>query len=186
MAPIFGRDFSRDEVIDRFGPSDEGMIARELADHTPQIRTEATERYYRAYTDAHDQIWAFEGIEGLLKQLENRALPMAIMTGKGRRAADLSLAHLGWAARFPVVVTGTEVLAAKPAPDGPLLAAQMLGIAPQNCVYVGDSPADLGAARAAQMKPVVAGWHLYFEAQLRAMKPENWAAAPRDVLSFLV
>ncbi len=185
MEPIFNHHFPRDEVISRFGPSDEGMIARELADYPFQTLQDATATYFRAYNDAHDGIFAFDGIEELLQELEKRAMPMAIMTGKGRRAADLSLAHLGWANRFPVVVTGTEVLAAKPAPDGPLLAAQMLGFAPQECIYVGDSPADLGAARAAQMKPVVAGWHAYFLLQLREMAPENWADAPRDVLSFL-
>ncbi len=185
MEPIFGRHFSKDEVISRFGPSDEGMIENELRDHPPEVLEGATARYFRAYNAAHDTIWAFEGIEELLVELEKRALPIAIMTGKGRRAADASLLHLGWMTRFPVVVTGTEVTNPKPAPDGPLLAAQMLGIAPENCVYVGDSPADLGAARAAGMKPVVAGWHLYFEAELRQMAPENWASAPRDVLAFL-
>lgn len=185
MEPIFGRDFSRDEVVARFGPSDEGMIERELSDASPQVLDEAIERYYRAYIGAHQSIFAFDGVEGLIASVEARALPLAIMTGKGRRAADASLAHLGWTARFPVVVTGTEVLNAKPAPDGPLLAAQMLGIAPENCVYIGDSPADLGAARAARMKPIIAGWHAYFLPQLREMKPENWANSPSDVLAFL-
>lgn len=185
MEPIFGRRFSQDEVIARFGPSDEGMIARELRDHGPQVLAEAMEIYYRAYTQAHEQISAFEGIENLLVELEKRAFPLAIMTGKGRRTADISLRHLGWTQRFPVVLTGTEVPNPKPAPDGPLLAAQMLGFAPHNCVYVGDSPADLGAARAAQMKPVVAGWQLYFAGQLREMKAENWANSPLDVLRFL-
>lgn len=185
LEPVFGREFSRDEVVSRFGPSDEGMLERELRGQSPQVFDEALERYYRAYVGAHASIRAFEGIEELLQGLKNRALPLAIMTGKGRRTADISLLELGWGHHFEVVVTGTEVPNAKPAPDGPLLAARLLGFAPRNCVYVGDSPADLGAARAAGMKPVVAGWHGYFEAELRKMEPENWAAAPRDVPSFL-
>ncbi|RYE41051.1 MAG: HAD family phosphatase, partial [Hyphomicrobiales bacterium] len=87
--------------------------------------------------------------------------------------------------RFEAVVAGEEVDNPKPAPDGPLLAAKLLGVAPENCVYVGDSPADLNAARAAQMKPVVAGWHTYFEAQLRTMNPEHWANTPADVIPFI-
>ncbi len=185
IGPIFGRTYSRDEVIARFGPSDEGMMARELADFPAQTLQDATEIYYRAYEAAHDQISAFEGIEELLQTLEKRGTPMAIMTGKGRRAADISLRLLGWEGRFQVVITGTEVTNAKPAPDGPLLVAQMMGFAPENCLYIGDSPADLGAARGAKMKPVVAGWHSYFLAELREMQPENWANVPLDVLSFL-
>ncbi len=185
IGPIFGRTFSREEVVSRFGPPDEGMLERELDTYPTQTLQDAIEIYYRAYWSAHDQIFAFDGIEDLLRELEKRAIPLAIMTGKGRRAADISLKHLGWENRFPIVLTGTEVPNAKPAPDGPLLAAQQLGFAPQNCLYIGDSPADLGAARAAQMKPVVAGWHSYFLPELREMKPENWANSPRDVLAFL-
>ena len=185
LEPILGRTFTRDEVINRFGPSDEGMLERELADFPFQTLQDAIEVYFRAYEAAHDQIFAFEGVEELLQELETRAVPTAVMTGKGRRAADISLRHLGWQGRFPVLVTGTEILDPKPAPAGPLFAAKQLGFAPQNCLYIGDSPADLGAARAAGMKPVVAGWHSYFLPQLREMKPENWANAPLDVLSFL-
>lgn len=185
MKPIFGREFSRDEVVARFGPSDEGMMERELINHPPETFQNAIEIYYAAYENAHDEVIGFEGIEPLLQDLEKRGVPMAVMTGKGRRAAQISLRHLGWENRFSVLVTGTEILNPKPAPDGPLLAAQMLGCAPQNCVYVGDSPADLGAAQNAGMKGIVAGWHSYFLPQLREMKPQFWADEPRDVLSLL-
>ncbi|WP_157947707.1 HAD family hydrolase [Abditibacterium utsteinense] len=185
MEPIFNRTFSRDEVIERFGPPDEGMIGRELKDFPFQTLQDAIEIYYRGYEAASQQTSAFEGIEDLLEELQKRAIPVAVMTGKGRRAAEISLRHFGWENRFEVLLTGTEITNPKPAPDGPLLAAQMLKIAPQSCLYIGDSPADVGAARAAGMKPVVAGWHSYFLPQLREMKVENWANSPLDVLSFL-
>jgi HAD superfamily hydrolase (TIGR01509 family) len=185
MTPIFGCQFSRDEVVARFGPSDEGMMEIELQNHPPEVLASATERYFAAYEGAHGEVVGFEGITELLSELQKRGMPMGVMTGKGRRAADYSLRYLGWNDYFSVVVTGTEVLNAKPAPDGPLLVAQMLGFAPQGCVYVGDSPADLGAARSAGMKGIVAGWHSYFLPQLREMKPEFWADEPHDVLAFL-
>lgn len=185
MVPIFGRSFSRDEVVARFGPSDEGMMERELQNHSPETLQNAIEIYYQAYEGAHDAVFGFDGIGELLEELQNRAFPTAVMTGKGRRAAEISLRHLGWADRFSVLVTGTEILNAKPAPDGPLCAAQLLGIAPQHCVYVGDSPADIGASQNAGMRSIVAGWHSYFLPQLREMKPDFWANEPRDVLSIL-
>ena len=185
LEPILGRTFSHDEVIARFGPNDQGMLENDLREFPSQTLQDAIETYFEVYTAAHDEIFAFEGVEEMFLELERRRVPFGLMTGKSRRAADISLAHLGWSQKFEIVVAGEEVAHPKPAPDGPLRAAELMGFEPQNCLYVGDSPADLGAARAAGMKPVVAGWHLYFEALLRAMGPENWASKPNDVLLFL-
>lgn len=184
VAPLYGRDLSRDEVIDRFGPHDEGMLGIEFSEHPGRNLEEAIETYYAAYEAAHREIVPFEGIEELLRELRKRGLPLGVMTGKSRRAADLTLAHFGWQDKFDIVVTGTEVPNFKPAPDGPLLAAKLLGVAPQSCLYVGDSPADLGAARSAEMVGVVAGWQSYFVEKLRAMQPEYWAETPAEVLNF--
>jgi HAD superfamily hydrolase (TIGR01509 family) len=186
LEPVLGRTYTRDEVIDRFGPHDEGMLKIEMADHLDQF-DETVEIYFQAYTDAHDDgVVAFEGITELLEELDKRGYRLACMTGKGRRAADISLEYLGWTKRFEVVVAGEEVDHPKPAPDGPLLAAKLLGVAPEHCIYVGDSPADLGASRAAGIKGVVAGWHTYFEALLHEMQPERWANTPADVLKYVV
>lgn len=184
VAPLYGRELSRDEVIDRFGPHDEGMLGIEFKPYPERNLEEAIEIYYAAYEKAHDAIVPFEGIEELLQELRKLGLPLGVMTGKSRRAADLTLAHFGWQDKFDVVVTGSEVPNFKPAPDGPLLAASRLGIAPQNCIYVGDSPADLGASRNAGMTGVVAGWQSYFQEKLRAMEPEHWANTPAEVLNF--
>jgi pyrophosphatase PpaX len=185
LEPILGRTFTRDEVIDRFGPYDQGMLQNELPKDDPRFNA-IVESYFEAYTGAHDGVVAFEGISQLLKELDTRGYRLACMTGKSRRAADISLDYLGWKDRFEIVVAGEEVENPKPAPDGPLRAAQLLGVAPENCVYVGDSPADLNASRAARMTGIVAGWHTYFEAKLREMNPEHWAATPEEVLHYVV
>ena len=185
MTPIFGKHYSDAEVVARFGPPDEGMIAQELADHPPAIYDEAVERYFAKFEEADRDIAAFDGIVALLDELAARGVPLGIMTGKGRRAADLTFERLGWNTRFQVLVTGDDVPDAKPAPDGVLLAAREMGFAPQECVYVGDSPADMGAARAAQMTAVVAGWHGFFRAALEQMEPDFWADSPAQLGAWL-
>lgn len=185
LEPILGRSFTRDEVIDRFGPHDQGMLQAELGEGYEGFN-QVVDNYFEAYTKAHTGAVAFEGISELLKVLDTRGYRLACMTGKSRRAADISLEYLGWTDRFEVVVAGEEVEKPKPAPDGPLRAAELLGVAPEHCAYVGDSPADLGASRAAGMIGIVAGWHTYFEAQLRGMNPEKWADTPTDVLHYVV
>jgi beta-phosphoglucomutase-like phosphatase (HAD superfamily) len=75
MEPIFGRQFSRDEVVARFGPSDEGMMEHELENHTPDVLQAADARYFAAYEGAHDAVVGFDGIGELLEELQKRAFP---------------------------------------------------------------------------------------------------------------
>ncbi len=56
------------------------------------------------------------------------------------------------------VVTGDEARAPKPDPRGLLLVLELLGVPPRKAVYVGDSLADLGAARAAGARFAAALW----------------------------
>lgn len=180
LEPVLGRTYSRAEVLARFGPTDEQMLAIELRDH-PATLPGVIENYFAAYQAAQKDVRAFEGIAELLETLR-REFPLAIMTGKSRRAAQISLAHLGWSDEFGAIVSGDDVAAPKPAPDGPLLAAREIGVAPQRCAYVGDSPADWGAASAAGMRGIVAAWHSDFRAELLALQPSRWAESPAAVL----
>ena len=184
LSPIFGRTYSDAEVVSHFGPPDEGMIAKVLQNHSREEYAAAIERYFAAFEEADKPIQAFDGIVPLLDELIARDIPLAIMTGKGRRAAEITISRLGWHSRFGAIITGDDA-APKPRPDGPLLAARELGIAPQYCVYVGDSPADVGAATAAGMKSVVAGWHGFFREKLLEMKYDFWANSPGELATWL-
>jgi 2-phosphoglycolate phosphatase len=183
LAPT-GRTFSADEVISRFGIPDEAMVQRELA-QAPAVEVEAAWKSYIAhYENAHATVRPFPGIAHMLQALQDHGTPLGVMTGKGRATASISIGKLGWKKFFDSIVTGDDVLNQKPAPDGLLLAANELDVAPQRCAFVGDSPADINAGKAAGMFTIVAGWHQHYHEQLRALGPDRWATTPQDVLRF--
>jgi pyrophosphatase PpaX len=128
----------------------------------------------------------FEGIAELLAALKEIGLPMGVMTGKGRRTADITLRQLGWDAVFGAVITGDEAKSQKPAPDGLLQVAGMLGASPGRCLWVGDSPADMKAGKAAGMFTLAAGWHPVYIEKIRALSPDRWANHPREVLQCVL
>jgi phosphoglycolate phosphatase len=72
-----------------------------------------------------------------------------VVTTKGAREADIVLQRLGLSRFFRYVQAGTPGLSLKPAPDGILAALAMLHCAPTHALMVGDTPADIGAGRAA-------------------------------------
>jgi HAD superfamily hydrolase (TIGR01509 family) len=93
------------------------------------------------------------GVVAFLSSLDARGIPWAIATSSRREQVGTSVDALGLD-RAPMVVDGSHVANAKPAPDLLLRAAQELGVAPDGCWYVGDSTWDMQAAVAAGMTPV--------------------------------
>ncbi|ODN69927.1 phosphoglycolate phosphatase [Methylobrevis pamukkalensis] len=97
-------------------------------------------------------------VEDAVRALAASGMPMAVCTNKPTAVSREILADFGLADIFPVVVGGDFGPPRKPAPDLVLVTAQLLGVHPANCLFVGDSPADVGAARAAGMPVIVVGY----------------------------
>lgn len=97
---------------------------------------------------------AFPAMLALLQQWAG-VLPMAIGTGSARVNAERVLENTGLSRYFPVVVSADEVTLHKPNPDTYLLAAELLGIAPERCLVFEDTPIGQQAAQAAGMACVM-------------------------------
>lgn len=104
-----------------------------------------------------------EGAESLLRRLAEMDIPFAVASGASLRRLQktLQIAQLdqligdnGFSADL--------VAHGKPAPDVFLLAAEKIGIAPQHCAVLEDSPHGIKAAIAAGMRAIgfVGGSHL--------------------------
>ncbi len=97
-------------------------------------------------------IRALPGVLELLKTLGKSNVPMAIVSSTPRQNIDLILGSLGIAACFEVIVSGDDIDAGKPDPQGYRLGARKLGIAPDYCIVIEDAVVGIEAARAAGMK----------------------------------
>lgn len=100
----------------------------------------------------------FDGIAALLTALERHGVLWGIVTNKPRAYAEPLVGALGWDRRCAVLVAGDDAAQPKPAPDPLLLACEQLALAPSQCLYVGDDPRDITAARAARMPSVAVSW----------------------------
>lgn len=91
------------------------------------------------------------GAEGLVGRLRDLGLPVGILTRNGRPAVERSLDRFGALSLrdFDIVVTRDDGLAPKPAADGVLHAAGVMGAAPHETLVVGDYLLDMRAGRAA-------------------------------------
>ncbi len=81
-------------------------------------------------------------------------VPMAVASSGWGRVVRQTLTTTGLLELFDVVVTADDVTHAKPAPDIFLLAAELLGVAPADCIVYEDGAPGLEAARRAGMRAV--------------------------------
>jgi len=93
------------------------------------------------------------GAVDLLQSLDKNRQRWAIATSSRREQVDASIKALA-RSRRPIVIDGSNVEHAKPAPDLLLFAARELGVEPSRCCYVGDAIWDMQAAAAAGMPAI--------------------------------
>ena len=153
------------------------------------------EQYRQIYwTKKPSSLRLYQGIEVALDDLQQRGVLLGIVTSKGRSldvegipaGVSAELEGLGIAGRFPVVVGLEDVSKPKPHPEGVLQALQRLDVAAERALMVGDSVADIEAAKAAGCWSCLATWGVPDGAdRARRAQPDLAAAAPRDILRFV-
>lgn len=95
------------------------------------------------------------GTVDTLTWLKDKGYPMAVASSTDQAKTESHLKHVGLWDWFSVAIGGNMVRQTKPNPDIFLLAAEKLGMKPEECLVVGDTPADVLAGTAAGMKVVL-------------------------------
>ena len=108
----------------------------------------ALERFELAAADASEPN---DGVEHVVRALRTAGVAIGVLTRNGREAVDRALLRFPslTAADFDVLVTRDDGLAPKPAPDGVVHAAEVMGSTPEETLVVGDYLLDMQAGRAA-------------------------------------
>jgi phosphoglycolate phosphatase len=125
----------------------------------------------------------FDGVEAVLWRSRPRA-----RAGASSATSRITLPcrwsnSMGWAARCAVLYGGDSLARKKPDPDQLFAAAADCGVAPGDCVYVGDDERDIVAARNAGMRSVAALWgYRLDEDDPLAWQADVLADAPSDLL----
>ncbi len=103
-----------------------------------------------------DRTTLFAGMSALVSELERHDLPWGIVTNKPHRYTVPLMEKLGYAKRAACLVSGDTCARAKPHPMPLQHAAELIGIAPEGCLYLGDDLRDMEAAKAANMTGIIA------------------------------
>jgi HAD superfamily hydrolase (TIGR01549 family) len=155
LAPYLYREPTDAEIVAR-QPSERGRLAEWIGERYADECHEAVWRHYGALHASLGE-GPYDGVLEMLAALRSAGYPLGIVTGKRRGPWEVTERDLALGP-FAVVVTGDEVAAYKPDPQGLLAAAKAMDVEPARCVYVGDALGDLHAGRNAGMRVAAALW----------------------------
>lgn len=180
---VLGVDYPDEELMEAVGgPGLEAQMAAFAPDRVDELV-----RVYRAHNEPlHDELAACEGMDDVLVTLRERGRRLGVVTAKRRVTVELAFARVPVGHLFETVVGGDETERHKPDPEPLLLAAKRLHVAPQDCAYVGDSPFDVRAARAAGMHSVAVTWgRIHDRTRLEPERPHAIVDTPQELLEQL-
>jgi pyrophosphatase PpaX len=169
---VLGREIPREILLANVGqPLPRQM---ELIDAE---RAEALLESYRLHNEEHHDalIEEFPGVEDSLARLRAGGVGIAVVTSKRRFSVEMALKSFpGLGEVVDRFVTMEDTAEHKPNPAPLLKGLEFLGnVPPEEAAYVGDSPFDVAAAKAAGVTSVAVSWGAFSENTLRSAEPDH-------------
>lgn len=116
-------------------------------------------RYREYQLEHHDRlVRPYDGIVAAIQRFATAGHPMAIVTSKADWLAARALTHVGLDTAVPIVVGCDSCTRHKPHPEPVERALALLRSAPNDAIFVGDSPHDVEAGRAAGVRTIGVAW----------------------------
>ena len=155
------------------------QMERLSADHARELYD-----VYREYNHRrHDElIRGYEGMAEVLDALKAAGRRLGIVTSKSHDTTEMAFRAVGLREHFDVVVTASDTAEHKPSPVPLRLCLERLGASPGGSLYVGDSPVDIEAGKAAGMATAAVAWGVFGREALLAAGPDYWLDDPRELL----
>ena len=180
---VLGRDYSDEELLQAVGgPGLEAQMSALAPDQVERLVD-----VYRAHNEPlHDDLEACVGMEDVLVRLRDEGRRLGVVTAKRRATVELAFARVPLGHLFEAIVGGDETERHKPDPEPLLLAAERMRVDPRDCAYVGDSPFDVRAAKAAGMFAVAVTWgRIHERARLESEEPDAIVDRAEELLGVL-
>jgi len=92
--------------------------------------------------------WLIPGVDEMLKKLKGH-YPMSVVSARDEKGTMRFLEQFHLVKYFDAVITGQSAEHTKPYPDPILLAAQKMGVKPEECLMIGDTTVDIRAGKSA-------------------------------------
>jgi pyrophosphatase PpaX len=183
---VLGRDdIPRETLMANVGTP----MPRQMEIIDPNRVDELLESYFAFNKREHDTyINDFPNVDGSLARLREAGIKIAVVTSKRRSAVEMAFESFPTLRELTdIFVTMEDTTEHKPNPEPLLKGLELLGDIPKDeAAYIGDSPHDIEAARAAGLRSVGVSWGSFSEESLRAAGPDHLSSDLDGVVDVLL
>lgn len=164
-----GRTYSDEEIIAMFGPTEDVILKEKFnGDKFKEVYDE----YYKFYREKHPRMAdLYPGIVDILKMIKSKNIHTSIFTGKGKKTTTITLEILGIEKFFDLIITGDDVKNHKPNPEGIYKFLNHFNLPKEKVLMVGDSVADIIAAKEAGVNIASVVWDSYAKDEVVKLNP---------------
>lgn len=182
IEPLIGRTISDEEIIETFGPSEEGTIKAFIPDKYDQ----GVSDYLYNYEKLHKKFpKPFDGIISLLNDLKQRNIRIAMVTGKGMHSTNITLQKFGITHLFEKIETG-HIEGARKFEGINAVLDYFHDLDKNEIIYVGDAPSDIIACNQVGISVIAAAWAETAEPErLSELKPDEIFYSINDFTNWI-
>lgn len=139
--------------------------------------------YYKEHCADVSQV--YDGIEELLKELKAQGILVAIVTNKAQIMTDVLVPKLMDKNIFSAIIGQRDGVPTKPEPHMPFLAMCEMDVNPDECLFVGDSNADMETGINCGNTPVGVLWGFRDRQELQVAGARFIVSSPCEILDII-
>lgn len=158
---------------------------KDAGDTNAEYLEQVVEEYWKVFqTGCTYHVKSFKGLPETLEKLKNYGVLLAICTNKAQPYAEAVVEAVYGKDLFNYILGEQEGIPRKPATDGVLKIAEDLGVAPDECVYIGDTNTDMKTGKAAGMYTIGVTWGFRTREELEMYEPDLIINKPEELLEL--
>ena len=135
--------------------------------------------------DCTYKVTVYDGIFDLIHGLKERGIKITVLSNKPHARSVDVINKLFGPGVFDHVQGQTEEVPKKPSPAGALMTARMLGVEPEECMYIGDTNVDMKTGNAAGMFTVGVLWGFRTQKELEENQAHHIVSRPEEILEMV-
>ena len=177
---------SEEEIRSYVGNGVKALVYQAVPKEVSSAKAEAVmTRWKSLYPDLGCALTKeYNGITKMILELKAHGKKIGVLSNKFDAGAKQLTEEL-FPGLFDVVYGECDIIPRKPDPTGLLYVIEALKSDPKETVYIGDSPGDIRAARAAEVFSIGVTWGYHLADSISSAHPDALVEKPHDILAFL-
>jgi pyrophosphatase PpaX len=180
---VLQREFSDEYILAAVGGSN---LTEQMRRLDAARVDELIDAYREHNAPLHAQLQSCTGVTEVLDELRAQERRLGLVTAKRHATIDLAFDALPELGVFDVIVASDDTERHKPDPQPIVRALELLGARGEDAAYVGDSPFDVRAAKAAGVFAIAVAWgDIHPRERVEAEHPDAFVDTAEELLAAL-